>query len=71
VAGGGIRLHNEELHNFYASPNITRLIKSRRLRWAMHVACMKEMRSPYKILVGNPEGIGVDGRIILEWEIEV
>jgi hypothetical protein len=44
VAGGWIRLHNEELHNRYASLNIIRVIKSRRLKWAGHVARMEEMR---------------------------
>jgi hypothetical protein len=55
VAGEWRRLHNEELHNFYASPNIIRMIKSRRVRWENHVACMKEMKSVYEILVGKPE----------------
>jgi len=50
VAGGWRRLHNEELHNLHASPNI-RVIKSRRMRWAKHIAHMGEMRSAYKILV--------------------
>ena len=47
------RLHNEELHSLYRSPNIVRLIKSRRLRWAGHVARMEEGRSAFKILTGN------------------
>ena len=46
-------LHNDELHSFYRSPNIVRLIKSRRLRWARHVARMEEGRSAFKILSGN------------------
>jgi hypothetical protein len=54
-AGGWRRLHNEELHNLYASP-IIRVIKSRRMRWAQHVACMGEMRNAYNILFGKPEG---------------
>jgi hypothetical protein len=54
VAGGWRELHNEELHNFYASPHIIRVIKSRRTRWVGNEACM-EMRNAY-ILVGIPEG---------------
>jgi hypothetical protein len=73
VAGGWRRLHNEELHDCYASPNIIGMIESRRIRWASHVALMGEMRNAYKILVGTPEGKGqsdeldVDGKIIVEW----
>jgi hypothetical protein len=55
VAGGWRRLHNEELHNLYASPDIVRVIKSRGMRWAGHVACMGEMRNRYKKLVRKPE----------------
>jgi hypothetical protein len=55
-AGGWRKLHSEELHDLYASPNISRAIKSRSMRWAEHVALMREMRSEYKILVGKPEG---------------
>jgi hypothetical protein len=54
VAGGWVRLHNEELHNLYASPN-TRVIKSRKLRWEGHVTRMGDMRCEYKILVGKSE----------------
>ena len=50
------RLHNEELHSLYRSPNIVRAIKSRRLRWAGHVARMEEGRSAFKILTGKPTG---------------
>jgi hypothetical protein len=50
VAGWWRRLLNEELHNLYASPNI-RLIKSIRMRWAWYVACIRETRNVYKILV--------------------
>jgi hypothetical protein len=52
VAGGWRRLHNEELHNLYASLYIIKVIKSRWMRWAGHVAGM-EMRKVYKILVGS------------------
>ena len=50
------RLHNEELHSLYRSPNIVRVIKSRRLSWAGHVARMEEGRSAFKILTGKPTG---------------
>jgi hypothetical protein len=56
VAGGWRRLHNEELHNLYASPNIIRAIKSRRMRWTGHVAHVGEVKNSYEILVGKPEG---------------
>jgi hypothetical protein len=49
------KLHNEELHNLYSSPNINRMIKSRRMRWAGHVGRMGETRNEYRILVGKPE----------------
>jgi len=49
-------LHNEELHCLYRSPNIVRVIMSRRLRWAGHVARMEEGRSAFKILTGTPVG---------------
>ena len=48
------RLQNEELHGLYRSPNIVRVIKSRRLRWAGHVARMEESRSAFKIVTGRP-----------------
>jgi hypothetical protein len=56
VAGGGKKPHNEELHNFYASQNIIRLIKSRRVRWPGRVARMGEIRNAYNNLFGIPEG---------------
>jgi hypothetical protein len=56
VTGGWRKLHNEELHNLYFSPSIIIMIKSRRMRWAGHVARMGEKRNAYRILVGNPEG---------------
>jgi hypothetical protein len=56
VTGGWRKLHNEELHNLYSSPNIIRMIKSKRMRWAGHVARMGETRNVYRILVGKPEG---------------
>ena len=54
--GERIRLHNEELHSMYRSTNIVRVIKSRRLRWAGHVARMEEGRSAFKTLTGKPTG---------------
>jgi hypothetical protein len=50
------KLHNDELHSLYSSPNIVRVIKSRGMRWAEHVARMGEGRGVYKVLVGRPEG---------------
>jgi hypothetical protein len=49
-------LHNEELTDLYSSPNIIRVIKSRRMRWAGHVASVGEKKDAYRILVGKPEG---------------
>jgi len=45
-----------EGNDLYSSPNILRVIKSRRMRWAGHVACMGEWRGAYRMLVGKPEG---------------
>jgi hypothetical protein len=50
------RIHNEEPNDLYSSPNIIRVIKSRRMRWAGHVACMGEKRGAYRILVDGAEG---------------
>ena len=50
------RLHIEEFYSLYRSPNIVRVIKSRRLRWTGHVARMEEARSAFKILTGKPTG---------------
>ena len=49
------KLHNAELHALYSSPNIIRNLKSRRLRWAGHVAHMEQFRNAYRVLVGKPE----------------
>ena len=62
------RLHNQELHSFYRSPNIVRVIKSRRFRWAGHVARMKEGRSAFKILTGKPTGKRPLGKPRRRWE---
>jgi hypothetical protein len=56
MAGGLRGLRNEELHNLYASPNIIRMIRSRKIRWTGHTSRMGEMRNTYKILVLKPEG---------------
>jgi len=56
VTGQCKRLHNEELYELYCSPYITRVIKSKRMRWIGHVACMGERSGVYKVLVGKPEG---------------
>jgi len=58
VTGEWRRLHNEELNDLYvnSSPNIVRVIKSRRMRWAGHMARMGEERGVYRVLVGKPEG---------------
>jgi hypothetical protein len=50
------KLHSEELHNLYLSPDIIRQVKSRRIRWTGHVARMREDKKLYKVLVGKPEG---------------
>jgi hypothetical protein len=50
------KLHSEELHILYSSPSIIRQIKSRRMRWAGHVACMGAERNVYRVLMGKPEG---------------
>jgi len=71
VIGEWRKLHNEELNDLYCSPDILRVIKSRRMRWSGHVARMGERRGPYRVLVGKPEGKGhlgdpgVEGKIIL------
>ena len=56
VTGKWIKLHNEELNDMYCSPNFVRLIKSRRIRWAGHVARMGEKRGVYRVLMAKPEG---------------
>jgi hypothetical protein len=56
VTGEWRKLHSGELHNLYSSPDIIRQIKSRRMRWARHVARMGEGRNLYGVLVGKPEG---------------
>jgi hypothetical protein len=67
VTGGWRILHNEELLDLYSSPSITRIIRSRRMRWARHVARMGEKRNMYKLLVGKPEGKRPLGRPRSRW----
>jgi len=73
VTGEWRKSYNEELKNLYSSLNIVRMIKSRRMRWAGHVARMGVGRGVYRVLVGKPEGRshwgdpGIDRRVILGW----
>ena len=67
VTGEWRRLHNEELNDLYSSPNIVRVIKSRIVRWARHVARMDEERGVYRVLVGKPEGKRPLGRPRSRW----
>jgi len=82
VTGECRTLHNDELNDLYFSPNIVRVIKSRRMRWVGHVACMGEERGLYRVLVGKAEranhwgDLGVDGWIILgrisrRWDVGI
>jgi hypothetical protein len=68
VTGKWRRLHNDELNDLYSSPNIIRVIRSRRMRWAGHVARMGEGRGAYRVLMGRPEGRRPLGRPRLRWE---
>ena len=56
VTGEWRKLHNEEVNDLYCSPNIFRVIKLRRTRWAGHVVCMGEMRGIHRVLLERPEG---------------
>ena len=67
VTGEWRRLHNEELNDLYSSPNIVRMIKLGRMRWAGHVARMGEERGVYRVLVGKPDGRRPLGRPRRRW----
>jgi hypothetical protein len=66
--GSWRKLHNDELHSLYSSPNIVRVIKSRRMRWAGHVARKREGRGVYGVLFGRTEGSRPLGRLGRRWE---
>jgi hypothetical protein len=66
--GSWRKLHNDKLYNLYSSPNIVRVIKSRRIRWAGHVARMGEGSGVYRVLVGRSEGKRPLGRPRRMWE---
>jgi len=68
VTGEWRKLHNEELNDLYSLPNIVRVVKSRRMRWARHVARMGENRGVQRVLVGKPEGKRPLGRPRRRWE---
>jgi hypothetical protein len=67
VTGEWRKLHNEELRDLYSSPSIIRIIRSRRMRLAGHVARMREKRNAYRLLVGKPEGKRPLGRPRRRW----
>jgi hypothetical protein len=67
VTGGWRKLHNEELHELYPSPSIIRIIKSRRMRWAGHVARMGVKRNVDRLLIRKPEGKRPLGRPRRRW----
>ena len=67
ITGEWRKLHNAELHALYSSPNIIMSLKSRRQRWAEHVARMEQSRNAYRVLVGKPEGKRPLGRSRRRW----
>jgi hypothetical protein len=71
VTGEWRKLHNEELHNLYSSPDIIRQMKARQMRWARHVERMGEERKVYKVLVGKPKGNRPLGRKRCRWKDEI
>ena len=71
VTGEWRKLHNEELNDLYSLPNIVWVVKSRRMRWAGHVARLGEDRVVHRVLVGNPEGKRPLGRPRRRWEVNI
>jgi hypothetical protein len=71
VTGEWGKLHDEELNDLYFSPNIVRVMKARRMRWACHVARMGECRGVCRVLVGKPEGNRPLGRPGRRWEYNI
>jgi hypothetical protein len=75
VTGERKNLHNEELHNFYSSPNVTGQNKSKRMRWVGHVTHMGQERKVYRVLVRKPErhseDQSVDGRMGSHWILQI
>jgi len=71
VTGAWRKLHYEELNDLYSTPNIVWVIKSRRMRWAGHIARMGEWRGVYRVLVGKPEGKRPVGRPRCRWEANI
>jgi hypothetical protein len=71
VTVGWRKLLNEELNDLYSSPSIIRIIKSRRVRWAGHVARMGKKRNAYRLLVGRPEGKRPLGRQRCRWKYNI
>jgi hypothetical protein len=68
VTGEWKKVHSGELHTLYSTPDITRQIKSRRMRWVGHMARMGERRNVYRVLVGKPEGKRLPERPRCRWE---
>jgi hypothetical protein len=69
--GSWRKLHNDKLNSLYSSPNNVRVIKSRRMRWAGHVARMEEGKGVYRVLVGRPEGKRPLGRHRRRWSSNI
>ena len=65
------KLHNEQLNDLYSSPSVVRVIKSKRMRWAGHVAYIVARRDLYRVLVGKPEGRRPLGRPRHRWEVNI
>ena len=71
ITGEWRKLHNAELHALYSSPNIIGNLKSRRLRWAGHVARMEQFRNAFRVLVGKPERYRPSGRPRRRWKANI